>query len=211
MLIQAQGGGIPSTSNKSSQNNAGQGWLNELLISELLPQYSALAQASLLFTTFANAVTLAATHASPIAAGTGTPIISVFNPANSGKNLHVIKMLQATTSGTPGGPLVWNLIPNPANITAASSAPFNNLSLTQTGSVARCWNNTAVTGSTVGTAFRNAGGPAAALATGSVLTFLEEFKGSIIVPPGSMLALAATAAGTTHIISAFAEWAELPV
>ena len=211
MLIQAQSSGVPNASNKSAQNNAAQGWLNELMVSELAPNYSMLAQSGLVFTTFATAVTLAATHASPIAAGTGTPLISIFNPSNSGKNLHVIKMLQATTSGTPGGPLLWNLIPNPANITAASSAPFSNLSLSQTGSVARCWNNTAVTGSTAGTAYRTAGGPAAAIATGSVLTFVEDFKGSIIIPPGAMLALAATAAGTAHIISAFAEWAELPI
>ena len=211
MLIQAQAGGIPNIANKSGQNNCAAGWLNEILVSELAPNYSALAQIGLLFSTAATAVTLAATHASPIAAGTGTPIISIFNPANSGKNLHLIKMLQATTSGTPGGPLVWNLIPNPANITATSAAPFNTLSLSQAGSVARCWNNTALTGSTAGTAFRTAGGAAAAAVTGTVLTFVEEFKGSIIIPPGSMLALAATAAGTTHIISAFAEWAELPI
>ena len=211
MLIQAQAGAIPTQSNKSGQNNIAQNWLNELLVSELAPQYSSLNQSGFLFSTFVNAVTLAATHASPLTAGTGTPIISVYNPANSGKNIHLIKTKSTTTSGTPAGPLLWNLVPNPANITATASAPQSNIVGGGAASVAKVWNNTAVTGSTVGTAYRVLGGPAAVAAGAGLYNFEEEHKGDLIIPPGSMMALCCTGAGTTHIISAWAEWAELPI
>jgi hypothetical protein len=210
MLIQAQAGGIPTQSNKSGQNNLAQGWLNEALVTELIPQYSMLNQSGFLFSTFVNAVTLAATHASPLTAGTGTPIISIYNPANSGKNIHLIKTKSTTTSGTPGGPLLWNLVPNPANITSASASAQSNVVGGGAASVAKVWNNTAVTGSTVGTAYRVLGGPAAVAAGAGLYNFEEEHKGDLIIPPGSMMALTCTAAGTTHIISAWSEWAELP-
>lgn len=211
MLMQGQAGAIPSQSNKSGQNSVAQGWLNELLASELLPVYSSLNQGGYLFSTFVNAVTLAATHASPLTAGTGTPILSVYNPANSGKNLHLVKTKSTTTSGTPAGPLLWNVVPNPANITAASAPGASNIIGGAAGSVAKCWNNTAVTGSTAGTAYRVLGGPAAVAAGAGLYNFEEEHKGDLIIPPGSMLALCATGAGTTHVISAWAEWAEVPI
>jgi hypothetical protein len=210
MLLQGQAGAIPTQSNKSGQNNVAQGWLNELLVSELIPVYSTLNQGGFLFSTFVNAVTLAATHASPLTAGTGTPILSVYNPPNSGHNIHLVRTKSTTTSGTPGGPLLWNVVPNPANITAAAAAASSNIVGGALGSVAKCWNNTAVTGSTVGTAYRVLGGPAAVAAGAGLYQFEEEHKGDLLIPPGVMLALCATAAGTTHIVSAWTEWAELP-
>jgi hypothetical protein len=211
MLIQAQAGNLPNQSNKSGQNSVSQGWLNEALVSEILPPYSTLNQNAFVFTAFVNGVTLAATHASPLTAGTGTPILSIYNPANSGRNIHLLRSKSTTTSGTPGGPLLWNVIPNPANITAASSVPSSNIIGGAAASVAKLWVNTATTGSTVGTPFRVLGGPAAVAAGAGLYNFEEEHKGDIIIPPGSMLALAATAAGTTHIVSAWTTWAELPI
>jgi hypothetical protein len=211
MLVQLQAGAIPTQSNKSGQNNAAQGWLNETLVSETLPQYSTLNQNGFLFSAFVNAVTLAATHASPLAAGTGTPIISIYNPLNSGKNVHLVKTKQTTTSGTPGGPLLWNIVPNPANITSASASPVSNIVGGGAASVVKCWNNSAVTGSTAGTAYRALGGTAAVAAGAGIYSHEEEHKGDLIIPPGTMMALCCTAAGTTHIISAWCEWAEMPI
>ena len=165
-----------------------------------------------LYSTFINALTLAATHATPIAAGTGTPIVSVYNPAGSGKNVALLRLQQATTSGTAGGPLLWNIIPNPQNISASFGIAYSNFNLAQQGSIARVFNNTALTGSTVGTAFRTAGGlSSAATVTGAVQTYMEDLQGDLIIPPGTMLALATTAAGTSHVISVYLEWEEIPI
>lgn len=214
MIIQGQ---VGAPSNQASQAPGTNptirlGQLSDIIVSELHGRYYETTYRQSMFSTFVNAVTLAATHATPLTAGTGTPIIGIFNPIGSGKNISIVRVQQATTSGTPGGPLVWNIVPNAQNITAATNAiPYNMATLQQTGAVARLWNNTAVTGSTAGVAFRNAGGATAVAATGAVMTYVEEYAGSFIVPPGSMIALTATAAGTSHIVNAWVEWEEIPI
>jgi hypothetical protein len=211
MIIQGQVGAPAGTNAPGSTPAIRQGQLGDLVVSELHGRFYEQTYRGATYSTFINALTLASTHATPIAAGTGTPIISIFNPANSGKNIVLIRLQQATTSGTPGGPLVWNIIPNPQNITATATAAYSNASLAQSGSVTRIFNNTALTASTVGVAYRNAGGPAAVAATGAIMTYTELYDGTVIIPPGSMLGLACTAAGTSHVINVYAEWEEVPV
>jgi len=70
-----------------------------------------------------NAVTVAATHNSPLTAGTGTPIVGIYNPIGSGFNLEIVKLSQHLISGTPAGPLIWNNIPLPQNIQHAHQPP----------------------------------------------------------------------------------------
>ena len=82
------------------------GQLADLIISQLHGKSYETNYRNALYSTFINALTLASTHATPIAAGTGTPIVSVFNPAGSGKNVSLMRLQQATTSGTAGGPLL---------------------------------------------------------------------------------------------------------
>jgi hypothetical protein len=188
-----------------------QGKQGEVVVNEFMPVYYEAAYRGSLYTAFVNAVTLASTHASPIAAGTGTPIIGLYHQVGSGRNLVVIKTVHSTTSGTPGGPLLYNTIPNPQNISIAATAPTSNQSFQTTGSVAKLFNNTAITGSTVGVAQRTIGGPAAVAAGAGMYTFTEEHKGELIIPPGAMVAIACTAAGTTHVINAFVEWMEMPI
>ena len=214
MLIQGQVGAPSSQASipPGTTPPIRQGQLGDLIVSELHGRYYETNYRQAVFSTFINALTLASTHATPLAAGTGTPIIGVYNPIGSGKNISIIRVQQATTSGTPAGPLLWNLVPNPQNITAATNATaYNMATLAQTGSIAKVWNNTAVTGSTAGTAFRNVGGMPAVAATGNVLAYAEEYAGTLIVPPGSMIALVCTGAGTTHVISCYLEWEEIPV
>jgi hypothetical protein len=211
MIIQGQVGAPGQSITSGSTPPLRQGQLGDMIVSELHGRFYEQTYRGAVFSTFVNALTIASTHATPIAAGTGTPIIGIFNPANSGKNIVLIRVQQATTSGTPGGPLLWNVIPNPQNITATSTAAYSNASLAQSGSVTRIYNNTALTASTVGVAFRNAGGPTAVAATGAIMTYTEMYDGSVIIPPGSMLGLAATAAGTSHVINVYAEWEEVPV
>ena len=216
MIIQGQVGAPAGTNAPGSTPAIRQGQLGDLVVSELHGRFYEQTYRGAVFSTFVNALTIASTHVTPLGAGTGTPIISIYNPANSGKNVVLIRLQQALTSGTPGGPLVWNIIPNPQNITAATTAAgntaYNNSSLAQSGSVTKLFNGTTIlTGSTAGVAFRNAGGNAAVAAGAGVNTYTELYDGTLIVPPGVMIGLAATAAGTTHIINVYAEWEEVPV
>jgi len=212
MLIQGQVGAPQAQSIPAGTTPPiRQGQLGDVIVSEVHGRYYETNYRGALFSTFINALTISSTHATPIASGTGTPIIGIFNPAGSGKNVSIVRVQQATTSGTPGGPLLWNTIPNPQNITATFTAAYSNFNLAQQGSVTRIFNNTALTASTAGVAFRTAGGPAAVAATGVIMTYSEEYAGDLLVIPGSMIALAATAAGTSHVISCFVEWEEIPV
>ena len=212
MLIQGQVGAPQAQSIPAGTTPPiRQGQLGDVIVSEVHGRYYETNYRGALFSTFINALTVASTHASPIAAGTGTAIIGIYNPAGSGKNVSIVRVQQATTSGTPGGPLLRNTIPNPQNITASFAAAYSNFNLAQQGSVTRIFNNTALTGSTAGVAFRTAGGSAAVAATGVILTYSEELAGDLLVTPGSMVALAATAAGTSHVISCFVEWEEIPI
>lgn len=156
-----------------------------------------------------NAVTVAATHNSPLTAGTGTPIVGIYNPIGSGVNLEIVKLSQHLISGTPAGPLIWNNIPLPQNITAASSTPISRLLNASPGSVAKLWVNTAVTGSSTGILLFAAGGFAAVAAGAGPSTLVVEYAGDLIVPPGSMLALCSYGTGTTHISSGDVEWDEV--
>ena len=212
MLIQGQVGAPQAQSIPAGTTPPiRQGQLGDVIVSEVHGRYYETNYRGALFSTFINALTVATTHVSPIAAGTGTAIIGVYNPAGSGKNVAIVRVQQATTSGTPGGPLLWNTIPNPQNITASFTAAYSNFNLAQQGSVTRIFNNVALAGSTAGVAFRNAGGSAAVAATGVILTYSEELAGDLLVTPGSMVALAATGAGTSHVINCFVEWEEIPI
>lgn len=213
MLVQGEVGPSSSSSITAGGSvNIRQGQLGEVIVQQLHGRMYETAYRGNMFCTYINALTLASTHATPLAAGTGTPIIGLHNPLGSGKNLVIQRVAYNTTSGTPGGPLLYNLIVNPQNITATVTGTyFNCASLQQSGSVCRLFNNVATTGSTAGTAMRTMGGTTTTAAAAGTYMVIDNVEGALIVPPGLMLALACTAAGTTHIISAYAEWEEVPV
>jgi hypothetical protein len=213
MLIQGQVGPSSAQSVQPGSTPAVRlGQQGDLIASELHGRYYEATYRNTVFMTWVNAVTLTSNHATPIAAGSGTPIISLYNPAGSGKNISLIRVQQSHTSGTPAGPLIWNIIPNPQNITAIPNVQANNMStLAPSGSVAKIWNNIAITGSTVGTTFRNAGGMDTTATGAGIASYVEEYAGTFFVPPGSMIALACTGAGSTNIINAWLEWEEVPI
>lgn len=212
MIIQGEVGPASSSSISAGVNiNLRQGQLGELVVQQLHGRMYETTYRGNMYCAYINALTLASTHATPLAAGTGTPIIGLHNPIGSGVNLVIQRTAYNTTSGTPGGPLLYNLIVNPQNITAASAGTyFNCASLQQAGARARLFNNTATTGSTAGTALRTIGGTTTTAAAAGNYLITDNVEGAIIVPQGLMLGLACTAAGTTHIISAFMEWEEVP-
>jgi hypothetical protein len=166
----------------------------------------------MVFSLYTGAITVASTHVSPLAAGSGTPIIGLWNPQNSGKNLVVLKHGIVTVSGTPGGGFVWNYASNQTITQAVSGTTVCNFLGLGTSSVAKTFVNAATTGSTAGIAFRLAGFGAAITAAGSVganTPVLEDDAGDIIVPQGAYVALAAYAAGTSNVVAASITWSEM--
>ena len=150
-----------------------------------------------------------------------SPIFGIYNPAGSGKNISLLRMTQAFTSGTATGPNLWNIIPNPQNISATPTtsntnvlgATLSTVSNNAAGSVARIFNNQSLTGQTAtGVAFRTAGGPtSAASVAGQIQTFTEDFQGDFIVVPGTMIALCTYANGTSLVMNVYVTWEELPI
>jgi hypothetical protein len=213
MLVQAQAGGIPSQSNKSGQNNLAQGWLNELLVTELYPKYAALAQNANLFT----ASSQAATAVSLLSTATATGYI-LSNPAGSGKNLVLLEanVQLAATEVATGTNLVLAFNNNPVAAAVVHTTPLT-VSSTLIGagasSVAKV--DGAATLPAVPTALRPIGmaqitfGTAATAGLAQVATVKEIFDGSIVISPGTSISLA-TITTTISILAAFT-WAETPV
>lgn len=183
----------------------------DLIVSENHGRYYEKNSRGGLFGVAWNAVTIVSTHNSPLTSGTGTPITSIYNPIGSGVNISIVKVIQHLTSGTPAGPLVWNNVPNPQNITAASAAAISMQANAAAASVAKTWTNTAVTGSATGVLTFVEGGFAAVAAGAGVNTLVTEHAGDLIIPPGTMLALCSYGTGTTHLTSGMVIWEEIAI
>lgn len=211
MLIQGQVG--LQTVTDGAQVNTALGRHGEQYVSELHGRYYTLAKRGLLFGFSSAAITVAATHVSPLAANTATPIIGLWNPTNSGKDIVVLKQGVSTVSGQPGGPFVWNYGTVTTTAAALSTAVSGRFGQAPAGSIALVYSNVVTTSSLAGVlAFHAAaitnitgagnGGPSA---------FYEDRGGDIVIPPGSWGAIAATVTGTSHVCQASVIWAELPV
>lgn len=164
----------------------------------------------------ANTITLTATT---------TPIVGVWNPLGSNVNLVIIHaqlgdFLNNVTS-TPPGAFVWASSLNNAVITTGA-LPFNRKTLQNAGSAAKGFNGgVALTGLTNNlVVFETGDFPSAsslltttiAAATPTPSVFgVQRFEGSIIVPPGGVLALLNTVSTTTHSVTSRLIWEEVPI
>jgi hypothetical protein len=157
---------------------------------------------------------------------TCTPIVGVWNPANTGVNLEIlyatlgvgVTALQATGAG----PFVWCMSTGNGAITTGAQ-PLSRSTLALAGSKARDMTNVALTGLTNNLVQRFAsslgGGSnvqAAFLATqvGALpaqVSSVEQLEGSLIVPPGGVLALLAAATGVAHSATSGLVWEEVPI
>jgi hypothetical protein len=192
-----------------------QGKSGELNISHVHGNYYEPTYRGNVFTcsTAAAGITLAATSLSPLAAGTGTPIIGLYNPQSSGKNLVINKVhVGVITSSASTGNIVWNYAIN-QTITAAANGTINSNFLGgAASSVVKAYVNTATTGSTIGIMFRPAYQLQFVTAAGEVVGPIEQdLNGDIIVPPGAYLALANGVSNTTTVLSASITWEEVPI
>jgi hypothetical protein len=212
MLIQGQVG--LQALQDGSQVNLSIGRQGEALVSELHGRYYQLAKRGLLFGFSTAAVTIAATHNSPLPANTGTPILALWNPVASGKDLVVLKHSIASVSGTPGGPMVWNWGTVTATAAALSTVVSGRMGQSPAGSIANVYSNVVTTSSLAGALHFHAAGISAVAATGqggANAPAYEDRGGDIIIPPGSWGALCSTATGTSHVVQASVIWAELVI
>ena len=191
------------------------------LFTELQARYSALCRYGAIYAIDSDAVTLAAANATKGAAGTIKLINGLFNPPNSGVNVHILMVKSATVSGTPAGPLFYNAQTLAGGVTLTNAA---------TGSIRSLLINTAQTPTPNGitpqvnvviarsdsatTAFTQIGvhgGPAAIAAGAGIYDDQDEVAGKIIVPPGTVFGLTAVGAGTSHVVQTTIIFAVLPV
>jgi len=191
------------------------GWHNELIKSDLLPRYGYLSLAGVVYTVSnpAAGVLSAAGNVSPIAAA-GTPILALYNPLGSGKNLVVIAATAAVFSAT-ASPLdvVLNVVDSQTVTATTNLTPVNTSTLRASGSVALAFSLVALTGLTAMKMYRalTAAAGAADATAGMNAPGKDDFAGELIIPPGGVVAVATGAAGTAAQILASLTWAELPV
>lgn len=182
----------------------------ETLVSELHGRYTRQTTDGFIFHAASGSVTVAAANVSPLAAATGQPIIGLWNPPNSGKNMAILKLGANTLSGTPGGPLVWNFALNQVLTAAANISPVAGFLTQGAASAAKVFANVALAGSTL-EAFLTDAANISAVAAGAVTSVLkEDIGGTLVIPQGGLLCLAAFAVGTLHIVRASLEWEEYP-
>lgn len=154
---------------------------------------------------------------------TTTPIVGVWNPITSTVNLVIAKAtLQISVAGNSAvapGAFVWASSVGNGAITTGIT-PLNRKTLSQVGSQAKGFNiSTALTGLSNNLVIRHAAGfgslvaaqPATAVPLFSGGNCVEDFDGSLIVPPGGVLALLNTTSTTTVSVASMLLWEEVPV
>lgn len=157
----------------------------------------------------------------------GQPIVGVWNPPTSTVNLVLIRAalvaaLNNVTSVAPGA-FIWASSLSNVALTAGLN-PFNRKTLASTGSQAKAFalsTASLLTGLTNNLTFF--GMPefntASALLTTAVpatsptpsVAGVQDFEGSLIVPPGGVVGLFNTVSSTTHSVGARLMWEECPL
>ena len=197
-----------------------QGQLLDLIISELHGKYYESNYRSAVYSVGMAQTALSANTITLVAAT--TPIIGIWNPAASPVNLVPIKakclITAAGANAVAPGAFVWATSTGNAAISTGLT-PMSRKTLAQAGSYAKGFNiSTALTGLTnnlviqfaaaFGTLVAAQGATASPIISGDGV---EEFDGSIIVPPGGVLALLNTTSTTTISVASTLIWEEVPV
>lgn len=157
---------------------------------------------------------------------TATPVIGLYNPLSSPRNLSVLQAtlavaMSAVQATGPGG-FVWAVSRGNSGI-STGLAGWNRKTLEQSGSYGKYFAGAALTGLTNNLAVMEGsslgGGSAGAyafLATQAGMqaqqeTDIESLDGAFLIPPGGVLALLATTTPVAHSAVASILWEELPL
>lgn len=159
---------------------------------------------------------------------TATPIIGVWNPLTSPVNLVIWQAILAaymtTLTGTVGpGGFVWMVATAQSANLSLAITPINRRTLTAAGSFARGLTGVALTGLTAtlatlcastlngGSGMTTAFTETAVGARAPNFSAVENIDGSIIVPPGGVLALQASVTPVGHTALSGLVWEEVPI
>lgn len=212
LQITGQPQGVLGASQKSgSPASVNTGWHNELLKSDLLPKYAYLGLLGKVFL-------LGAPAANPTGftgGAAGTPLLGVMNPAGSGVNLvFLMAGLTIRTEGTGTAGQDFNLYQGLSVLpTGTVTVPTNTLSQQSSGSAAKGFVNTAMTGSTainLALPLVSVGVTPGTTATKDQIPGLFDISGLVIAAPGVLVALGASGTGTAASTDSVLYWAELP-
>ena len=205
--------GQPAAGGNNAIVNGRSGQLGDAIVSELHGRYY---ETTYRGNGFLLSVSTAAAVTAYAGAAAGTPMLALFNPVGSGKNAVLTKVaignvVAASAAGTVAFGLYFGTT---AAITqATTTAPWAMNSQLQSGSVMTGFRNVALTS---GSAASNvipvatyywATAAGAALVTGGPI----DLEGSIIIPPGSYVALGGSAALTSATWIGSMQWEEVPV
>lgn len=221
MLLQGNQG---QTGKQVGQNvTVGLGEFSEVAVSELMARFYEANYRSQLYSIGSSTTALSANTIS--LTSSTTPIVGVWNPASSPVNLVILQAglqvaVQAASS-TAQGSFVWATSVGNAAITTGSS-PLNRKTLAYSGSQAKGFpGGVALTGLTNNLVIAEgadlAGGlaitTASVAATTAVPTYayVQNFDGSLIVPPGGVLALLNTVSTANLSVASRLLWMEVPV
>lgn len=217
--VEAQGRIGEVLARTSGEETMRLGPLLDVIMSELHGRYFEAVRTGRVFTVGGTIAGFAgaATHVSPLAAGTGTPVIGIYNPVGSGKVASIImaQFVIAAVADTAVGLPVWNIIPaaGAPGITATGNVtPLPNIVGQGGASAMRGFTNSALTGSVAASYLRHLAPSSVqvAIATATAFTMMtENTDGGILVPPGAFAGLALSAAGTTYNVSGDLTYEEL--
>src|SRR6266571_1095235 len=199
----------PSFAQDGAVNVIRSGRTGEAVVSDA---HSRFREASLRNALFSAGMTLTsisnATFSTGTLGSTATPIIGVWNPFGSGKNVEVlqarVQLVVTAATATGAGAFMWCTAVNQSAISTGIT-PLSRFSLAASGAVAKGYANTALTGLsgnlTVQEASGIQGGPignfsmvgtAAGFITPATSASIDLIDGAWIVPPGGVLALLCT-------------------
>jgi len=157
---------------------------------------------------------------------TCTPIIGLWNPVGSAKNCLILQarlQLVTTALSTPTGPggLVWATAVGQSGI-STGIVPLNRLSLAASGSAAKGYANTALTGLSGNLTVQEASGfttyPTNVTAAETAAGFMpaapggiDNIDGGFVIPPGGVIALLATTTPVAVSAASSLLWEEIGV
>jgi hypothetical protein len=200
--------------------NLGNAFRQTGYVNELMPRLAPLTQAGAMFSNGCSANALSANTITLTA--TTTPILGVWNPSNSGVNAVTVQAALQTiiTSATAvgQGTYVWASSTGNTSATPPGVAPFNRATMGSTGSAVKGLSFQALTNLTNNLViFEGAdfGGLSFTItangSAGNAGEGTQNFDGSLIVPPGGVLALLNTTSTTTVSVAGRLLWAEVPL
>jgi hypothetical protein len=211
-ILQNVVGPITSASANAIVNNRA-GQLGDAIVSELHGRYY---ETTYRGNSFLLSVSTAAAVTAYAGGAAGTPMLTLFNPAGSGRNAVINKasvgsVVAASAAGTVSFGLWFGTT---AAITQATVVtPWAMNTQLQSGSVMTGFRNVALTSGSAASnvipvaSYYWATAAGAAMVTGGPI----DLEGSLIIPPGSYVALGGSAALTSATWIGSLQWEEVPV